>query len=383
MDAEPTPKIRCRLILLAHCARFLLLGLVLAVISACSGASGAAMEMSGGTYAAKDPREVGSPVLRTTPDMVEVNLVAKEVIADLAEGKRYAFWTFNGTVPGPLIRVMEGDTVEVTFTNDLNSVEPHNLDFHAAIGPGGGAAVTNVEPGETRIFRFKAMRRGAYIYHCAGEGMPWEHVAHGMYGLILVEPPGGLEPGFKEFYIGQSDWYVSQRNAANGTDEDGGVSGGDGPELVFDDDKASDELASYYSFNGHAKALSDPAIFGSAITVNQDDQVRLFFVNAGPNKTSSFHMIGAIFDKVYPGHPDDFVRNEETVSVPPGSAVVMELQVPVPGMYQFVDHALFRVPKGAAGTLTVMPAVGPTLDNPVGSWPEDLYDPPAFDSMGH
>jgi nitrite reductase (NO-forming) len=300
------------------------------------------------TWVAKDPRDLPPPASRSVPQLVHVDLVARERVAELAPGRTYSFWTFNGTVPGPLIRVVEGDTVEVTLHNELTNAEPHNLDFHAAIEPGGGMEAS-LKPGETKTFSFPATRRRAFIYHCAGEGMPWEHVSHGMYGLIQVDPPGGLQQGYREFYVGQSEWYLKL-----------GAGASDGALFVFDEEAALAENPSNFTFNGHIRALTDPQIYGDAMTVRQGDHVRIFFVNAGPNKTSSFHIVGEIFDKVYSGSPDQFSRNEETVAVPPGSATVIELEAAVPGMYELVDHALFRVPKGAVGQLHVQPAGGET-----------------------
>ena len=172
---------------------------------------------------AKDPTDVPPPIRRSNAQTVEVELWVEEVVTQIEPGKWAWVWTFNGTVPGPMIRAMEGDTVVVTLNNYPESCEsnpdcvpnqrPHNIDLHAVMGPGGGAAVTNVAVDATRTFSFKALRQGAYIYHCAA-GAVWEHVAYGMYGLILIEPKGGLKPkgsnhkkGFKEFYVGQSEWY--------------------------------------------------------------------------------------------------------------------------------------------------------------------------------
>lgn len=325
---------------------------------------------------AKDPREVPPPA--RSGGLVHFDLVAEERVAELAPGTTYSFWTFNGTVPGPMLRAAEGDTVEITLTNALGNREPHNLDFHAAIGPGGGCEVTNVAPGESRTFRFKATHRGAFMYHCAGEEMPWEHVAHGMFGLIEVDPPEGLEPGFREFYLGQSEWYVIQAGSAQPSDDDddddapaGAAS--DGAGYVFDAVAAQHEQPTWFSFNGHTRALVDSKLFGGAMALTQGERVRLFFVNGGPNKTASAHVVGQIFDQVYAGHPDDATRNEETVSVPPGSAQVLEFTASVPGSYDLIDHALFRVPRGAKATFEIVPK---DANDPLACWPYELYDPP-------
>jgi len=309
-------------------------------------------------YAAKDPTDLPPPIKRKKPKTVTVDLFAEEVITEIEPGKKAWVWTFNGTVPGPMIRVMEGDTVVINLTNDLGNEEPHNIDLHAAMGPGGGAVVTNVEPGETRTFSFKAVRQGSYIYHCAAEGMPWEHVAYGMFGMIVVEPKGGLKKVDREFYIGQSDWYHDAlSDGAHGIPTD---------VYVLDEEKAGEEHSSLFTFNGHKYALADPALYGETIRAEQHDKVRFFFVTGGPNIGSNWHIIGTIFDKVYTGHVKDATRNEETVYVPPGSATVFELSTPVPGEFLIVDHALFRVPKGAGGLMHV---------DQVEDWPDDLYSP--------
>lgn len=315
----------------------------------------------------KDPTEVPPPIYsRTTTTIIHVNLVAKEVIANLTPEKNFYFWTYNGTVPGPMIRVMEGDTVIVNLTNDINNIHSHNIDFHAVMGPGGGATVTNVMPGETKTLTFKAMRAGAYVYHCAGEGEPWEHVSHGMYGLIMVEPKKGLPPVDKEFYVGQGEWYLTANPTINTSISDKAF-------FDLDENKAMAEQPDNFSFNGNTNALTT---INKKMVTNQSDNVRLFFVNGGPNIGSNFHIIGQIFDKVYTGSPDTFVKNEETVYVAPGSASVFEFETLVPGKYLLVDHALWRVPKGALGFLNVNQTVAPTRSNPFGSWPLDLYYPP-------
>jgi nitrite reductase (NO-forming) len=312
---------------------------------------------------------------------VTVNLDVVEVVAELAPGMSAWIWTFaesggKATVPGPMIRVREGNFVTINLCNKLENIEPHNIDFHASMGPGGGAAVTNIEPGECRTFRFAALRQGAYIYHCAGEGMPWEHVSYGMYGLIQVDPRGGLGGGFKEFYVGQNEWYLL-------VDEDKNVEKGlPSGTWTLDEERADAEHPNMFSFNGHKNALTDPALYGQAITVDQGANVRFFFVTGGPNIGSNWHIIGTIFDKVYAGSRKTFVENEETLHVPPGSAAVFELSAPVPGQYLLVDHALWRVPKGAAGFMHVNLRHGCMEPTDPGCWPLEIYYPPA-EGSGH
>jgi len=152
---------------------------------------------------------VPSFITRTMPETVVVKFEAKEFVGALADGKQYKFWSFNGTVPGPMIRVRHGDTVEFHLSNHSSSQFPHNIDLHAVNGPGGGAAVSLVAPGEERIFRFKTLHPGLYIYHCASPvpSIP-AHIANGMYGLILVEPKHGFPRVDHEFYIFESEFYT-------------------------------------------------------------------------------------------------------------------------------------------------------------------------------
>ncbi|MFO0792804.1 MAG: multicopper oxidase domain-containing protein [Candidatus Brocadiaceae bacterium] len=296
---------------------------------------------------AKDPTDIPPRIARWHTKTVTVDLVAREVIAELTPGKKFWFWTFAekkgdiigpATVPGPMVRVMEGDTVVINLTNEEFNT-PHNLDFHAGIG----AMLMDVEPGETKTLKFKAMREGAYIYHCGAMGMPWEHVSHGMYGLIMVEPRGGLPKVAKEFYIGQSEWYLKP-----GIEEAPDVL--DGYDL--DVEKARAEHPDCFTFNGHTKALFDPSIYGP-VTVDKKDTVRIFFVTGGPNIGANFHIIGQIFDKFYPTHYSALTRDEETAYIQAGSAAVVEFQALATGEFPIVDHALWRAEKGARGTLLV------------------------------
>lgn len=306
----------------------------------------------------KDPTAVPPQIFpRRAPTTVTVDLETKEVVAELSPGKKFYFWTFNGTVPGPMIRVMEGDTVIINLRNNETSLHPHNIDLHAVMGPGGGASVTAVGPGETKTLMFKAMRAGAYIYHCAAQGRPWEHVSHGQYGLIMVEPKGGLPRVDKEFYIAQGEWYLTDEEKTNAN-----ISG---PYHDLDEVKAMAEHPDSVTFNGHTQALTGALPGKKNMTMNQGETARIFF-GAGSHIGSNFHVIGQIFDKVYTGHPDTYIKNEETVYVAPGSAAVFEFEALVPGRYLLVDHSLWRAKKGALGFLQV------NQTTPL--WPFDIYD---------
>ncbi len=296
---------------------------------------------------ARDPSDVPAPIERSQPTTVSITLTTRELTAELANGTTYSFWTFDGTVPGPMLRVMEGDTVEVTLINPAENEGTHNIDLHAVNGPGGGAAVSTVAPGETKTFTFKALNVGAYVYHCASPP-PWHHIAQGMYGGIVVEPPGGLAEVDREFYVLQGEWYTAGKF-------------GDQGHQAFSGEKAAAEQPEYFTFNGHVAALTEIR----PLEANVGESVRLFFGVGGPNIGSNFHIIGEIFDKVYSGSPDTFIANEETWYVPPGSVSIFEFSLDVPGNYLLVDHALYRVGKGAGGLLKVS-----------GEHDDSIYSPP-------
>ena len=282
--------------------------------------------------------DVPPPITRSTPATVVVEMEAKEYVGTLAEGVQYKFWSFNGTVPGPMIRVRVGDTVDIHLTNAKDSTESHNIDFHAVNGPGGGAAMLHTEPGETTGLRFKAINPGLYVYHCAtsSPSIP-AHIANGMYGMILVEPEGGLPPVDKEFYLLQSDFYTKTAKAG-------------GKVLEFDHEKGAAEHPTYVVYNGMAGSLVK-----NPLTAKVGDRIRIFFGNAGPNLVASWHVIGEIFDRVWTegSLTTPPLENVQTTLVPAAGSAVAEFTVEVPGTYITVDHSIFRIEKGALGLLKV------------------------------
>ncbi len=284
--------------------------------------------------------EVPASITRKKPAVVRVDLNTMEkedtLMAGLEKDTRYVFWTFNGQVPGPFVRVREGDTLELHITNPKESGMDHNVDFHAVTGPGGGAKVTLVKPGETKVARFKMMSPGLYVYHCAAPPVT-HHIANGMYGLILVEPEEGLSKVDREFYVMQGEFYTKNEFGTEGLQ-------------TFASEKAEMEHPTYVVFNGKVGSLQEE----SALKAKTGEKIRIFFGNGGPNLVSSFHVIGEIFDKVYrEGTLADFQRNIQTTLVPAGSASTVEFNLEVPGDYSLVDHSIFRVEKGAIGTLHV------------------------------
>lgn len=286
---------------------------------------------------AENPANVPPPIDRNEPATVQIDLETIEVEAHLDEHAMFRFWTFNGTVPGPFQRVRVGDTVEVTLRNHEDSWFAHNVDFHAVTGPGGGAEVTTAYPGEEKRFRFKALNPGLYVYHCAVPPVAL-HIANGMYGLILVEPEGGLAPVDHEFYVMQGEIYTEERFGSSGL-------------LNESFDKMLDERPEYYVFNGHVGALTNHY----PLRANVGETVRIFFGVGGPNKMSSFHVIGEIFDRVYleGSVTSPPLENSQMMQVAPGGAGIVEFTCEVPGRYVLVDHALSRAERGLAGYLIV------------------------------
>ncbi len=278
--------------------------------------------------------DLAGPVRRTGPASVTIDLVAKEVVGNVADGTTYTYWTFNGSVPGPFLRVRLGDTVTLHLHNDTKSTFPHSIDLHAVTGPGGGAGATSVNANEDKSLTFKALNPGLYVYHCASAPVPM-HLANGMFGLILVEPAGGLPPADREFYVMQSELYTSGSFGQKGA-------------LQYNQDKAVNERPDYVVFNGSTTSLTS-----NVLKAKVGEKVRIYF-GVGGFLTSSFHVIGEIFDTVYPESSSDALHNVQTTLVPAGGAAIVEFTVQVPGRYVLVDHSLTRVfNKGLLGYLDV------------------------------
>jgi nitrite reductase (NO-forming) len=302
---------------------------------------------TGGTDVVRDPSDLPGPLEIREPTTFVINLEAVEVEGQLSDGTTYTYWTFNGAVPGPFFRVRIGDTIEVHMKNNTSSVMNHSVDFHAVTGPGGGAVMTQTQPGQESVFTAKALNVGLFVYHCATP-MVAQHISNGMYGLILVEPEGGLPPVDREFYVMQGELY---------TTGDFGMQG----HQAADTTKLLDEEPEYFVFNGAVGALTTQ----KPLKANVGESVRIFFGVGGPNFTSSFHVIGEIFDRVYDqasitGAP---LTDVQTTLVPPGGATMVEFNLEVPGNYILVDHALSRLQRGLAGYLVVEGDANPEIFN--------------------
>ncbi len=285
----------------------------------------------------RNPADVAVAPSAKTAARVVVELETVEVTGKLSNGTAYHYWTFGEKVPGPFVRIRAGDTVEVILKNAEDSALKHSVDFHAVTGPGGGATATQTAPGEKRSFTFKALNPGLYVYHCATPPVA-EHIAAGMYGLILVEPKEGLPKVDHEFYVMQGEIYTAEPLGTKG-------------EVITSRQNLLDERPGYFVFNGAVGGLADEYPLKAEV----GETVRIFFGVGGPNFTSSFHVIGEVFDTVYnlASLTAPPLTNVQTITVPPGGAAMVEFKVEVPGRYVLVDHALSRLERGLLGVLQV------------------------------
>lgn len=291
---------------------------------------------------ARDPTDIPPPVGKRGPSVVHVTLTAEEVVGtlDSSASTTYRYWTFNGKVPGPMIRIRQGDTVQVTLHNDASSHMTHSIDFHAALGPGGGAALTQTAPGQSKTFTFEATTPGLFVYHC-GTPMIAEHMANGMYGLILVEPEGGLPPVDHEYYVMQGEIYTGAPMGKPGFQQ-------------FSAAKLMAETPEYFVLNGAVGAL----VAEHPMPAKVGETVRVFFGNAGPNQTASMHVVGEIFTRVYElgSLTSSPLSGIQTAGVPPGAAAILEFAAKQPGKFGLMDHAIARMAKG---DMAVFDVTGP------------------------
>lgn len=299
--------------------------------------------------------DLPAPLNRTQAQLVIVDLYTDELVAEMMPGVTYQYWTYNGKVPGPFIRARAGDQVEIRLNHGKPGASSaahsehtsaqhaeaghstHSIDLHAVIGPGGGAPLMQVGQGEEKRFRFKATHPGIYVYHCASPHVP-THIANGMYGMILVEPAEGLAMVDREFYVMQGDFYTSGKYGDKGLQS-------------FSKEKLLAEHPEYFLFNGRVNSLSGER----ALKARVGEKIRLF-VGVGSHVAANFHIIGSIFDKLYPDGAitNPPLKNVQTTTIAPGSAVMIEFTAEVPGKYMLVDHSLTRaIDKGALAELII------------------------------
>ena len=258
-----------------------------------------------------------------------LQFTAQEVPIRVSDDTVISAWTFDGDIPGPIVHVKQGDTVEFTLVN--HGSIPHSMDFHAAqIDP--KVAFRSVAPGQPVSYTFRARFPGAFMYHC-GTSPVLMHIGSGMVGAIIVDPPSPLPPA-KEFVLVESEYYLGAAAA--------GV-------MPFDYTKMLATLPDYVVFNGR------PSQYMTApIKVRVGDRVRFYVVNAGPTHPCNFHVVGEQFDTVYLGAPPGFpLRGVQTFAVAPEGGMIFEMLADIPGEFVFVNHGFGHGQKGAIGILSV------------------------------
>jgi len=264
--------------------------------------------------------------------VAHIKIAVEDRTIEIAPGVRYAAWTFNGHVPGPIIHVRQGQRLDVTFTN--HGSMPHSLDFHSA-RVAASAAFKDVPPGHTLRFSFVAERPGVYLYHCV-TAPAVAHIANGMYGAMIVDPARPLPPA-KSFVLTAGEWYTDGASPAH-----------------LDYRKAMAMTPDWSTFNGRAFQYNDHPMHVAA-----GERVRFYVVNAGPNLVVPFHIVGGIFDRAYvDGDTGHWLRDVQTTDVPPGGAAIFDVRFPLSGVYGFVNHAFANAERGEIGTVLVGSARG-------------------------
>lgn len=269
------------------------------------------------------------PLVPGTANVRTLALTTSDQVIQIADAVSFQAWTFGGTVPGPVVHVKQGDTVKFTLTNKGNM--PHSIDFHAAQVPPDQDYV-DVKPGQSKSFDWTADYPGVFMYHC-GSPLVIAHMASGMYGAVVVDPATPL-PAAREYVIVQSELYTM---------------GKAGDVQQVDVNKVENGSPDYVVFNGYANQYKD-----APLTAKAGELVRFYIVNAGPNDFSAFHVIGTIFQNTYAdGNTANVQHGNQTVTIPPGGAYMVEFTIPAPGSYAFVTHSFAGVNKGAVGVLKV------------------------------
>jgi len=276
-------------------------------------------------------------------DIKDFRIPIKDASLEIAKGVKYDGWTFGGTVPGPVLRIRQGDRVRVNVVNE--TVMPHSIDFHAARIPA-NVAYRMINPKDSVSFEFTAKDAGAFMVHC-GTPPVTMHLMQGMYFAIIVDPKDGWgTKADKEFVLVQSEFYAKPGDTSN-------VASAVAVPMQPDWKAAMAKNASYVVFNGRAFQYKD-----HPLKVDVGDRVRFFVVNAGPTFDSDFHVVGAVFDRVYPdANPDHVLTGVQTYLVPAGGGVVFETvfdkNASGEGLYAFVTHSFADAEKGAVGLIQV------------------------------
>lgn len=278
----------------------------------------------------------------------EIRLDTTHKIIEIAPGVKFSAWTFGDQVPGPVVRARVGDRIKFTMTNRSDEAAPgvrltaapmmHSMDFHAAmVAP--NDKYRSVAPGQTISFEFTLNYPGVFMYHC-GTPMVLEHIASGMYGMMIVEPRGGYPTKVdREYAVVQSEFYTKPDPEKRKVDGQ--------PLYVLDLERVRSKAPTYTVFNGRYNGLVE-----NPLQAKPMERVRLFVLNVGPSNTSSFHVVGTIFDRVWiDGNPDNQFRGMQTVLLGSSSSAIVEFVVPEAGNYAMVDHHFANASQGAIGVI--------------------------------
>ena len=302
-----------------------------------------------GPFAAGDALSMDAEVKPLAPGQArEIRLDTTHKVIEIAPGVKFSAWTFGDQVPGPVIRVRQGDRVKFSMTNRSDEAMPgmqvmaapmmHSMDFHSAmVAP--NDKYRSIAPGQTISFEFTANYPGVYMYHC-GTPMVLEHIASGMYGMMIVEPREGYPTkADREYAIVQSEFYTKadpQRRKVDGK-----------PLYVLDGERVRSKQPTYTVFNGRYNGFVD-----NPLPAKPGERVRLYVMNVGPSNTSSFHVVGTIFDRVWlEGNPDNQLRGSQTVLLGSSNSAIVEFVVPEAGNYVMVDHHFANASQGAIGVI--------------------------------
>jgi len=276
------------------------------------------------------------PVDPTAPavlegDVHEIDLVIEEKLLTVAEGFSQAVWTFGGSIPGPVIRVKQGDLIRIRLINPATARLPHSVDFHSSM-VAWNDEMTSINPGEEKLYEFRADYAGVWMYHC-GTAPTLHHIVNGMYGMMIVEPKGGLEPVDQEYAFVQSEWYL----------------GPQGQPASLTKASAAAPAPDFVMFNGVANQYAD-----TPIEIPTGERIRAFLLNAGPSVDSSFHIVGTIFDRVVKEGVELRIDNpgrygSQAVDLSPAQGAFVEFTMAEDGLYPIVTHAFNFVGRGALG----------------------------------
>ena len=302
-----------------------------------------------GPFAAGNALNMDAALKPLTPEPTkEIRLDTTHKIIEIAPGVKFSAWTFGDQVPGPIARVRVGDRIKFSMTNRSDESAPgvqvmaapmmHSMDFHSAmVSP--QDKYRSVAPGQTISFEFTPNYPGVYMYHC-GTPMVLEHIASGMYGMMIVEPRNGYPTkADREYAVIQSEFYTKLDPQTRKIDGQ--------PLYVLDGERVRTKAPTYTVFNGRYNGFVD-----QPLPAKPGERVRLFVLNVGPSNTSSFHVVGAIFDRVWmEGNPENQLRGAQTVLLGSSNAAIVEFVVPEAGNYVMVDHHFANASQGAIGLI--------------------------------